>query len=917
MSSSGLGVAVLVGREVERDLITAFVVGQVGDEPVLVVRGDPGVGKTVVLDMAADTAVSQGIRVVRAAALEYEADLPFGALNQLLHPLLKEIDELGATHRQALNVIMGLEPGAMPSQLIAGAATLALLRAAADQGSAMLMIVDDVQWLDLSSAMALSYAARRWSGSDIRMVVAVRADSDDGFTRSGFRVHDLAPLGDADSDALLRAAFPALSANVRRRLCADAHGNPLALLELPVAFENGGPSTTLPSVLPLTDRLQRVFADRLAGLPEGTRRMLLFVILAGAENSMTLEDCAPLPEGLADLPPAERAGIVRANPRTGRLEFRHPLIRSAVIEQSTSEERREVHRILAEAFTDQPQRRAWHLGQAAIGPDEEIAASLEALSQQMIRHGDGKRATAAMLRAAELSPADSDRARRTARAAYLGTLITGDLADTARLLLAATRADARESPSLESAVAAASQLLNDEGDASTAGRLLLATIRVHDRDLGVGADTMVEALHMLLYVGFYSGRPELWDDISEVLERSEVKPADTLSLLHNVFANPVVATPAALGQLTDALDGLRFSSDPVRIVRVATAAAYVDRIGLAREALWRVIADGRRGGAIAKAIEALFLIAQVDFFEGGWDELTEVTGEGLQLCAELGYTLVAGPGRFLRALVAAARGHRDADLAAEELLLWAAPRRLATFAAYSSHIRCLSALGRSAFDEAYRHAASINAPGDFPRYTPHAVWLVLDLTEAAARSGRVAEARAHAEAAVAARLPELSSRLRMLTSAALAVTDPHDWRRYFEDALTTPEGDRWVFDRARIELLYGERLRRERELAAARAHLATAVQVFERLQAIPWLERTRSELRAAGEPAPVETRASALTPQEQAVAELAASGLTNKEIAERLFLSARTVSTHLHRVFPKLGITTRSALRDAMSRRPG
>jgi len=690
------------------------------------------------------------------------------------------------------------------------------------------------------------------------------------------------------------------------------------VLYRPAGSGAGCSPADLPGVLPLTDRLQRVFADRLAGLPEGTRRMLLFVILAGAEKSMTLADCAPTPEGRADLPPAERAGIVRVNPRTGRMEFRHPLIRSAVIEQSTSEERRQVHRILAEAFARDPQRRAWHLGQAAVGPDEEIAASLEALSQQMIRHGDSRRATAAMLRAAELSPLDSDRARRTARAAYLGALITGDLADTSRLLSEATRTEVRETPSLEAAVAAASQLLNDEGDATTAGRLLLATIRVHDRDIGSGQDTMVEALHTLLYVGFFSGRPELWDDINGVIERAKPQPTDTLSLLHNIFVDPVGATQEDLRQLADALDGLRFTSDPLRIVRVVTAGAYADRIGDARESLWRVIADGRRGGAIAKAIEALFLIAQADYFEGDWDELIEVTDEGLQLCAEFGYTLLAGPGRFLRALVDAARGHTDAaDLAAEELLLWAAPRHLGTFAAYSSHIRCLAALGRSAFDEAYRHAASVNAPGSFPHYTPHTVWLVLDLTEAAARSGRVVEARAHAEAAVAAGVSNLSSKLRMLTAAALAITDEHDWRKLFEDALATPDSQRWVFDRARIELLYGERLRREREPAAARAHMTTAAQAFERLQANPWAERTRSELRAAGEPAPGEIRGSVLTPQEQAVAELAASGLTNKEIAERLFLSARTVSTHLHRVFPKLGITTRGALRDAMSRRPG
>ncbi|WP_169814801.1 LuxR C-terminal-related transcriptional regulator [Nocardia crassostreae] len=906
----------LIGREVERELLTVFVLGQAAGEPVLIVRGEPGVGKTVLLDFAADFAAGHGIRVLRVAALEYEAELRFGALNQLLHPLMDGIGALGPAHRQALNVIMGLEPGPMPSQLIAGAATLALLNASAQQGVSLLLIIDDVQWLDLPSAMALSYAAHRSAGAGVRLLAAVRWDADDALTRSGFRVHDLPPLDDTESDWLLRTAYPALSAGVRRRLRAEAHGNPLALLELPAAFADGASPADLPGVLPLTDRLHKLFGDRLAGLPDGTRRLLLFVILAGAENSMTLEDCLPTPQGRVDLAPAERAGIVRVNPRTGRMEFRHPLIRSAVIARSTSAERQQVHRILADAFADQPHRRAWHLGQAAVGPDEEIAAALEALSQSMIHHGDARRATAAMLRAAELSTSAANRARRTARAAYLGALVTGELAHSSRLLSQAARIEVRDAPSLEAAVAASSHLLNDEGDATTAARLLLETIRVHERDLDSGDDTMVEALHTLLYVGFFSGLPALWQDIAQVLERAKPQPTETLSLLHHVFADPIVATDDDLGHLDRALDGLRFTHDPVRIVRVVTAGAYVDRIGGARAALWRVIEDGRDGGAMAKAIEALFLIAQHDYFTGDWDELIEVTTEGLQLCADYGYTLLAGPGHLLRALVDAARGNAEAaDLAAEELLLWASPRHLATFAAYSSHVRCLGALAHSAFDEAYRHAAAVGAAGSFPHYAPHALWLVLDLVEAGARSGRQAEARKHAEAAVAAGVPDLSPRLRLTTTAALAVTATVDWRELFDSALATPGGERWRFEYARVQLLFGERLRRERESTTARTYLTSAASTFEQLQAIPWMERARAELRAAGEP--VDKRGATLTPQERAVAELAASGLTNKEIAERLFLSARTVSTHLHRVFPKLGITTRGALRDAMDRLPG
>jgi hypothetical protein len=283
--------------------------------------------------------------VLRAAALQYEAELQFGSLNQLLHPLIDHIDGLSDEHRHALRVILGLDTGVMPSQLIAGAATLALLMAAdTAEGIGLLLIVDDVQWLDLASSMALIYAMRRLEQADDRMAVAVPSDADDAFVRSGFRVLDLVPLDDASSEELLVATFPALSANVRRRLRTDAQGNPLALLELPTAFETTGSTPRFPEVLPLTHRPQAMFADRLDNLPEKTRRTLLLVLLAGAGNHVTLEDCVPTPEDHRNLAAAERARILHRNPRTDRLESRYPLIRSALVQLSTSEERRAAHR---------------------------------------------------------------------------------------------------------------------------------------------------------------------------------------------------------------------------------------------------------------------------------------------------------------------------------------------------------------------------------------------------------------------------------------------------------------------------------------------------------------------------------------------------------------------------------------------
>ena len=907
----------LFGRAAEVDLIGSFVAGRLGDDRVLVLAGEPGVGKSALLEVAANLGAHAGRRVLRAAALEYEADLRFGALNQLLSPLAAQVDGLDAAHHHALRVVLGLESGVMPAQLVVGSATLALLAAVAPACGGLLLVLDDVQWLDLASSMALIYAVRRLADVDVRLVAAVRPDAGDAFVRSGFRVVELAPLDDLSSDELLVAAFPALSVNVRHRLRADARGNPLALLELPIALESAGAAPRLPDVLPLTRRLQTLFADRLHGLPEMTRRTLLLVVLAGTAHGMAFEDCVPTREGRLELIAAERAGILRPDPRTGRLEFRHPLIRSAVVEPSTSDERRAAHRMLADAFASSPRRRAWHLGQATVGPDEEVAALLETVALRMLRDGDSDsvRAAAAMLRAAELSPKAIDRARRLARAAYLGSSITGDLTETYRLLRS-TPDLASTSHSMAVALAGAYQLINTEGHAAIAARLLLAALD-QTTDARDQESDVTEALYQLLYIGYYSRQPELWPDIEAALDQRRSLNSDTFAVVRASLVNALPVDPRELAALDRAVDELRWAADPLRITRVAIAGLYLDRVDGVREPLRRMIADCREGGAITKLIEALFLLSLHDFVASQWDELVEATEEGLQWCADRGYQLTACLGRFARGLVAAARGETAlVDQLTEQLLLWAAPRKLGAFAAFASHLRCLSALGASAFNDAYRHAAMINPPGVFLSHNPHALWLVLDLTEAAACSGRTAEALAHAEAAQAAGLPTISTRQAMLCTAALALGTPQDARKLFEEALAIPGTERWVFDRARVELLYGEHLRRERAITAARLHLTAAADAFTQLGALPWIERARADLRATGNSVAI-SAPTPLTPREDSIAELAATGLTNRQIAEQLFLSARTVSTHLHHVFHKLGITRRSALRDALQRRSG
>lgn len=902
----------LVGRSSELELIRAFVRGESQPRtPVLLFSGEPGVGKTALLDVAAEIGASNGRAVARATALEYEVDLAFGALNQILHPLLHGISALDDFHRSAIAVICGLQQGPPPTQLTASAAMLALVQHVARE-TPLLFVIDDVPWLDVESAMTFAYVARRMGSTDARFVAAARSELDNVFVRSGFEAHILEPLSDESSDALLVDRFPRLGASVRRRIRDVARGNPLALVDLPAALEHvpGSPQDTLP----LTSRLLALYAQRVSDLPPETRDLLLVIVLAGAENSVAIENRLPPPEGRVDLAPAERAGIVHLNPRSGRLEFRHPLIRSAVFELSTSDERRHAHALLAEAFRDEPQRRAWHLGQSAGAPDEEIADLLERVSNELIHAGNSTRATAAMLRAAELSPARQDRARRIARAAYLGSLVTGELHAIPRLLEEA-RSDSASPPSLDAVIAAAFHLLNGEGDASTAQKLLIAALDACPGSLGSEDETAMEALQTLVFVDFYAGRSELWAETRRQFARVKPDLPETLALLDGAFADAARADPPIIHRLDSAIDVLPFTSDPVQITRVSTAGAYLDRLHRARDPLWRVIYDGRQGGALAKEIEALFLLANDDYFTGEWDELERLTEEGLRLCDELGYTLTSAPGRFLQALVDAARG-RDAaaDGAAEKLLVWAAPRRLYSLASYSSHIRCMQAIAAGRFETAYRHAASVSPAGTLPPFVSQAVWVAFDLVEAAVRSGRVAEAIAHVRVLEDAGVAELSPRLRLLVGAARALVLPAvEARDEFQGALATPESERWVFDRARVHLVFGEQLRRMHAAVEAREQLASAIDLFRLLDASPWLDRANRELRAAGGAGQT---AEQLTPQEAAVAQLAATGLTNKEIAEQLFLSPRTVSTHLSRIYAKLGIASRAALRDALLRQP-
>ncbi len=907
----------LAGRAGELGAIAGFLDRVERDGAALFLSGQLGIGKTVLLDAAAGAAEAAGMLVLRAGGVEFEADVGFAALNQLLLPLQDRFDRLPEAEQVALRVALGLGGGPAPARADVSSAVLALLRRTATDRP-VLLVVDDVHWTDRPSAAVLGSVARGVAGMRAGVLGAFRPEDGTVFDASGLPVRELGPLDDMVAATLIGTRFPMLPARVSQRLVAEAQGNPLVLLELGSALSvaERAARRRSPAALPLTGRLELLYASKVSALPAPTRRLLLTAALAGTGGLRPVAPGTTGDQRWRDLSPAVRAELVSADEDTGRITFRHPFIRSAVVHLATGAQRRAAHRELADLLAGEPERRAWHLAEAAGGPDEAVAVLLEEVAHRTLRRGDGVGAVTALLRAAELSPQASQKSRRLAEAAYLGADVSGDLRDVPRLLDDARRADPTRAGSLHAAVAASSLLLSGEGDIGTAHRLLVGTIDAYAGRDDATDHVLVEALHTLFEVCIYSVRADLWPPLDAAVGRLRPCPPPTLALLARVLGDPARASPADIALLDAEIAGLADETDPTRIERIATVALFLDRATLCRPALWRVVRSGRDGSAVASAINAMMVLCIDDVAAGRWAEAGQLAAEGLRLCDRHGYELFAAPFRLGQALLAAARGD---DAAVRRLTAaisaWAAPRGVRALQFYGHHARALLASGTGDFETAYHQAAAISPPGVLAPHVPHALWVALDLVEAAVRTGRHGEAAAHVGAMLDGGLATLSPRLALLTRGAEAIAADGDRATdLFERALRLPGTERWPFDRARVQLAYGERLRRIRAMSQARRHLHAAVATFRELGAAPWVVRATGELEATGRSKPRSdiTGPGSLTPQEREVTLLAAAGMTNKQIARRLDISPRTVGAHLRQIFPKLGIGSRSALRDAL-----
>ncbi len=844
--------------------------------------------------------------------------MAYAGLHQVLSPLLGGGEPSGSIVNDALGVALGFSQGIPPDRLAVCAAALEVVRGAAG-ARPLLLIVDDVQWLDRASIGVLGFVARRLPASRVGLMLASRGLSGGGpFGCGELPRCDVAPLDAEAAGRLLDLRFATLAHGVRQRVLAEAQGNPLALLELPAVLRDLHIGSG--QLLPIGERLQGLFASRVRDLPMASRRLLLLAALDGSGDLGVLHATG---SGVAldDLRPAEEAALVGLDAGGRELTFRHPLVRSTVVALATAGERRDAHRSLAAALVDQPDCRAWHTAHGAVGADEQVAGLMEQTGRRALRRGDPAGAVAALLRAADLSPLGSDRSRRLADAAYVGAEVAGDLQGAPRLLDDARKADPERGGSLQAAVTTAMLLLNGEGDVETVHRLLVGAIETRAGRYDAGDGVLVEALHMLLSCCSYGGRPELWRPFHAALGRLKPRPPRLLGLSASLLGDPARATPEDVAELETVIGGLHDEADPAVIVRTGRASLFVDRMVGCREAHWRVVRDGREGGAVTSAIYALSNLCLEDYLIGAWDRAHRLAAEGLNLCEAHGYQLLAWPMWFAQAMIAAGRGDEAATSAlTDNMEQWAASHHAGTVRLYARHAQGVAALAHADFETAYHHLAVVSPPGSLSSHVPLALWGALDLVEAAAHTNRTAQAAAHTRALSNTHLPSLSPRLALISRAAAAITTARDdeAEMLFEQALAVSGADRWPFDLARVHLAYGQRQRRARTVGQARTHLTAALQLFERLDAQPWGSRAESELRATS-PSRYQTsylRPSPLTPQEHEIAQLAATGLTNRQIAEKLFLSHRTVGGHLHRISPKLGIATRAALRDALDALP-
>jgi DNA-binding CsgD family transcriptional regulator len=882
-----------------------------GRSAVLVLRGEPGIGKTALLDYAAERA--EGCRVVRAVGVESEMELPFAGLHQLCRALLDGLERLPPPQRDALRTAFGLHVGAPPDRFLVGLAVLSLLSHAAEE-LPLLCLVDDAQWLDRSSAQVLAFVARRLEAESVVLLFNEREPGEFD-ALAGLPDLQLRGLPDADARELLASAISApLDGRVRERILAEARGNPLGLIELPHELSPaklaGG--FGLPGELSLPDRIEASFLRRVGQLPIATRRLLLAAAAEPTgEPALLWRAAGELGIPIEAAAPAETDGLIELG---SQVAFRHSLLRSAIYGAAAPEERRSVHRSLA-AATDaerDPDRLAWHRAQATHAPDEEVAGELERSAGRAQARGGLAAAAAFLERAAALTPDPGRRARRELAAAGAKQLAGAPEAASKLLETAATGPlDELDRARLQGLRGQIALDLRRGGDALPL--LLDAAKRFESLDPVLARDTHLEALRAASVAGRLGGGMLVAAQAARSAPPPEGAPRPIDLLLAGLAVRFTDGYAASASTLKRALSAVRDEGGrPGRDLRWPWFARRVAP-DLFEDEIWHAYATrnvqmARDAGALAVLPLALNYYAVRRVFEGELDAAAALLAEADAIADATGNEpIVIG-----RLLLAGCRGDKTRALPLFDASETAAiARGEGVVLTFSEHARAVLHNGLGHYEAAFGPAQSASEQDELMV----SVWSLPELVEAATRSGR-AELAATAVERLSERTQaagtELALGLEARSRALLSEGMPTDG--LYREAVERLDRCGVALELARARLLYGEWLRREKRRIDAREQLRAAHETFASMGAEAFAGRAGRELRATGETVrkrTVETR-DELTTQEAQIARLASDGRTNPEIGAQLFISPRTVEWHLHKVFAKLDIRSRKDLRGAL-----
>ena len=900
----------LIDRAAERDTLDGLVASvRGGASRALVVSGEAGVGKSALLDYLAGNA--SGCRVVRTAGYQSEMELAFAALHQLCAPLLDGLTRLPAPQRDALRIAFGMGLGPTPDRFLVGLAVLNLLSDAAEP-QPLICVIDDEQWLDRASAQVLGFVARRLVAESVGMVFAARVPSSDIAGLSDLTVEG---LPEADARALLDSALTGpLDTRVRDQILAETHGNPLALLELPRGLtpQQLAGGFGLPVAMRLSDGIEESFRRRIEILPVETRRLLL---VAAAEpvgdQALVWRAASRLGVGAEAAAPATEAGLVEFGTR---VRFRHPLVRSTVYGSALAQERQKVHGALAEVTDPQldPDRRAWHRAHAVPGPDEAVAAELERSADRAQARG-GVAAAAAFLERATVLTLDSQKRTERALAAASANLQAGAF-DAVRHLLSVAEAGATADMQQARIDLIGADLAFVTNRGSDAPPLLLkAAKRLEPIDADLSRATYLQALCSAMF----AGRLALGGGVLEVAGDVQSAPPPTSAprasdfLLDGLVAHYTGGYAAGLPSLWKALDVFGTADVPAEEKLRWYWVADVVAQHVWDDDSWHLFTDqhvqlARDVGALSELPMALSARGFVLLFAGELAE-AEALVEELQAATEAtGITLAPYVGLGLEAFCG-----RQAETVGlvEATIEDVSPRGEGNGIAVAQWATAVLNNGIGDYQTAMTAAQrATDHPGEI--VSPN--WALAELVEAAARSG---DSETAAEAL--RRLAEVTTAsgtdwaLGIEARARALLSDGDNAEHLYLESIDRLGRTRIRVELARAHLLYGEWLRRQRRRIDARAQLRIAHDMLASMGMEAFAQRARRELQASGETTrkrDVATGNDELTAQEAVIARMARDGLSNPEIAARMFISARTVQYHLRKVFAKLGIESRTQI---------